>query len=33
MTTKSMIESAWVEDMRKFIYQLDSDTQKNNNKT
>ena len=28
MTTKSTVESAWVEDMGQFLYHLDPDTKK-----
>ena len=28
MTTKSIVESAWVEDMGQFLYHLDPDTRK-----
>ena len=28
MTIKSMVESAWVEDMGQFLYHLDPDTRK-----
>ena len=28
MTTKSMVESAWTEDMGQFLYHLDPDTRK-----
>ena len=30
MTTKSMVESAWAEDMGQFLYNLDPDTRENN---
>ena len=28
MTTKSMVESSWTEDMGQFLYHLDPDTRK-----